>query len=74
MYTDKIKMKKVLGVPPETLPKNMVELFLDLSSLCREIGWHKSGVHLFVAAEELQNMIEKGEITQEMYHVAGRKM
>lgn len=66
------KINKMLKEPPDTLSKNMAELLADLSTLCREVGWHKSGVHLFVAAEELQNMIDRKEATQEMYSIPGR--
>ena len=48
---------------------NMIELLSDLSTLCRENGWHRSGLHTFVAAEELRHMREESQHTQDIYTI-----
>ncbi len=49
--------------------KKFIDLLFDLSMVAKEKKWHKTGVHLYVAAEELKNMLERDEFSQPQYNI-----
>jgi hypothetical protein len=36
----------------------------SLSMMCKEKNWHVSGLHLCAASDQLEQMLERGELTQ----------
>lgn len=45
----------------------MSEYLFSLSMMCRDYGWHKTGMHLCAASDELKNMLGKGTLKQKRY-------
>ncbi len=45
----------------------MSDYLLSLSTMCRHYGWHKTGMHVFAAGDELRTMLERDELTQKRY-------
>lgn len=48
----------------------MSEYLKSLSTMCKHYDWHKTGMHLFVASEELIRMLEADALEQARYEPA----
>jgi hypothetical protein len=57
----------------KTLAQKMTVTIHDLSMICRELSWHKTGVHLFIASEELKKMVEANKTEQPQYQIRRKK-
>jgi hypothetical protein len=45
----------------------MAEYLFSLSMMCKHYGWHKTGMHLCAAGDELEKMLKSGALTQKRY-------
>ena len=48
----------------------MSEYLFSLSMMCKHFEWHKTGMHLCAAADELKQMLNNNEITQKRYNTS----
>jgi hypothetical protein len=46
----------------------MSEYLFSLSMMCKDYNWHKTGMHLYAAGDELKQMLDKNTITQTRYN------
>ena len=46
----------------------MSEYLFSLSMMCKHFEWHKTGMHLCAAADELKQMLHSNEVTQKRYN------
>lgn len=42
----------------------MCSHLFELSMLCKEMGWHRTGLLICVASDELEQMLGNGHVTQ----------
>ncbi len=45
----------------------MSEYLFSLSMMCKNFEWHKTGMHLCAAADELKQMLARNEMSQKRY-------
>ena len=45
----------------------MAEYLLSLSHVCRTYNWHRTGLHVYAAGEELKKMLRRNRMTQNRY-------
>lgn len=45
----------------------MAEYLFSLSMMCKQYEWHKTGMHLCAASDELKTMLKSDELTQKRY-------
>ncbi|MCB1538346.1 MAG: hypothetical protein H6865_05000 [Rhodospirillales bacterium] len=45
----------------------MADYLLSLSHVCKTYGWHRTGLHVYTAGEELMKMLSADRLTQDRY-------